>query len=172
MNGMDWSSHAARLAGDTTSPRSRWRDVVECVPRHVFVPRWWQRGVPLPGPYGTAEWTGISGPADPAAWMSAAYSDRTLVTRVGPDHADDADPGQTVTGAPTSSATLPSLLVQMFRHAEIEDHSHVLVAPAFTGARIATPEMSPVTLLVGKWRLPSPAGGGAVTLSIKSNTNH
>lgn len=58
------------------------------------------------------------------------------------------------------------------RHAEIEDHSHVLVAPAFTGARIATPEMSPVTLLVGKWRLPSPAGGGAVTLSIKSNTNH
>ena len=123
---MDWSSHAARLAGDTTSPRSRWRDVVECVPRHVFVPRWWQRGVPLPGPYGTAEWTGISGPADPAAWMSAAYSDRTLVTRVGPDHADDADPGQTVTGAPTSSATLPSLLVQMFRHAEIEDQSHVL----------------------------------------------
>ncbi|HLU97204.1 MAG TPA: protein-L-isoaspartate(D-aspartate) O-methyltransferase, partial [Thermobifida alba] len=60
---MDWSSHAARLAGETTSPRSRWRDVVECVPRHVFVPRWWQRGVPLPGPYGTAEWTGISGPA-------------------------------------------------------------------------------------------------------------
>src|SRR5690606_39324965 len=38
----------------------------------------------------------------------------------------DAAPGTTVAGAPTASATLPSLLVRMFRHAEIEDQSHVL----------------------------------------------
>src|SRR5690606_24362012 len=115
VNGMDWNTHAVRLAEQVTSPRSRWRPVVGGVPRHVFVPRWWQRIDYAPGPYGTAVWSPAAGPADPEAWTQTAYADRSLVTQVGTEHADNAD--RAVTGAPTSSATLPSLLVAMFRHA-------------------------------------------------------
>lgn len=96
------------------------------VPRHIFVPRWWRRGDPATGPYGTAHWTAISGAADRAAWAAAAYSDRTLVTRVGPHHADNTGTGRIVTGAPTSSATQPSLLVQMYEHAHLAGWVDVL----------------------------------------------
>ncbi|WP_411293915.1 hypothetical protein [Streptomyces sp. NBRC 110611] len=86
----------------------------------MFVPRWWVSHSGL--------WTLRDGPAEPQAWMRAAYGNRTLVTRVGPLHADDADPGtETVAGLPTSSSTLPGLVVTMYRHAVISDESDVLV---------------------------------------------
>lgn len=121
-----WKPHAERLAQATTSPRSRWRGVVAAVPRHVFVPNWWTWAKPAPGPYGTAVWDLTEGPSDPDSWVAAAYADRSLVTRVGVGHADDAHPGDTATGSPTSSATLPGLLVRMFRHAELADRVDVL----------------------------------------------
>jgi protein-L-isoaspartate O-methyltransferase len=58
--------------------------------------------------------------------MRAAYSDRTLVTRLGSLHADHARPGDHPNGRPTSSATQPGLVVAMYRHASITDDSHVL----------------------------------------------
>jgi protein-L-isoaspartate O-methyltransferase len=58
--------------------------------------------------------------------MAAAYSNRTLVTRVGEEHADQAEEKQ-ADGLPTSSSTLPSLVVQMYRHAMIADDSDILV---------------------------------------------
>ncbi|MEU8061386.1 hypothetical protein [Microbispora bryophytorum] len=82
---MDWSLHARALADRVTRPASRWRDAVAETPRHLLVPRWW-----APGPY---DWTVQDGPADPERWMRAAYSDRTLMTQMGPLHADHADPG-------------------------------------------------------------------------------
>src|SRR5690606_35132407 len=111
VSGMHWDRHAQRLANQITAPPSPWWEAIVRVPRHIFVPRWWRRGDPATGPYGTAHWTAISGAADRAAWAAAAYSDRTLVTRVGPHHADNTGTGRIVTGAPTSSATQPSLLV-------------------------------------------------------------
>lgn len=117
---MDWEMHARRLAADVVRPESRWHKPIATTPRHVFVPRWWADG--------QQGWELRDGEADPDAWMQAAYSDRTLVTRIGPVHADLAEPGGPAPeGKPTSSSTLPSLVVTMYRHAAIAADSRVLV---------------------------------------------
>ena len=59
-------------------------------------------------------------------WLDAAYGDRSLVTQVGALHADHAGPDDRPTGRPTSSSTMPGLLVQMYRHAMISDGMDVL----------------------------------------------
>jgi len=48
-----------------------------------------------------------------------APADRSLVTRVGGLHGDHAMPGDRPEGSPTSSATLPSLVVRMLRHGQL-----------------------------------------------------
>ena len=115
---IDWQQHAARLAAEVTHPASRWAAAVASVPRHAFVPHWWKRGAEL--------WERCEGRADPAAWMEAAYSNRSLVTRVGPLHADQAAAGQQAPGLPTSSSTLPALVVRMFQHAMLTDDARTL----------------------------------------------
>ncbi|MEZ0095728.1 methyltransferase domain-containing protein [Streptacidiphilus sp. EB129] len=115
---MPFEPYAARLSAACVHPASRWAQALAAVPRHVFVPRWWQPS--------TKGWTCVDGPSDPEPWMTAAYADRTLVTRVGPLHADHAKQGQHAAGLPTSSATLPGLVVQMLRHAMIPDGADVL----------------------------------------------
>jgi protein-L-isoaspartate O-methyltransferase len=92
--------------------------VVAAVPRHEFVPRWWD--------WDDNGWTAIDGLASRGLWMRAAYSDRTLITQLGTMHADHARPGDRPDGRPTSSATQPGLVVAMYRHAGISDGSRVL----------------------------------------------
>ncbi|MFI1584709.1 methyltransferase domain-containing protein [Embleya sp. NPDC020630] len=87
------------------------------------MPRWWawtDRG-----------WT-ARGAADHRA---TAYEDGTLVTRVGALHADHATPDDHPTGRPTSSSTLPTLLVNMYHRVWIGDTDHVLCV---TGTGYAT----------------------------------
>lgn len=122
---VDWNARAERLAGEVTHPVSRWRPVVAAVPRHLFVPRWWAWSAPGPG-FRVDTWELRDGPADPVAWLDAAYDNRSLVTRVGPAHADHAGLADRPTGLPTSSSTLPGLVVQMYRHALIGDGMDVL----------------------------------------------
>lgn len=118
---MDWETHARRLADAVVRPESRWYGPLATTPRHLFVPHWWRSGA--------RGWEMRDGAADTEAWMEAAYSDRTLVTRVGALHADDAEPGAAVApgGLPTSSSTLPSLVVMMYRHAMLTSDARVLV---------------------------------------------
>lgn len=71
-------------------------------------------------------WTLHDGPSDVPAWMRAAYGDQTLVTKVGPVHADLAEPGEQPIGRPTSSSTLPSLVLRMLRYGQIFDGADVL----------------------------------------------
>ncbi|MFG1941666.1 methyltransferase domain-containing protein [Nonomuraea sp. NPDC048826] len=78
-------------------------------------------------------WELRDGPSDPEKWLTAAYADVTLVTRVGSLHADHAEPGTRASGRPTSSSTLPGLVVQMFRHASIDDSCTVLDVGAGSG---------------------------------------
>ncbi|HEY1619724.1 MAG TPA: methyltransferase domain-containing protein, partial [Streptosporangiaceae bacterium] len=87
------------------------------------VPRWWQDG--------TGELR--DGPAGPAAWLTAAYCDQTLVTRIGSRHADLAAPGTRARGLPTSSGTLPGLVVRMYQHGLITDGTDVLDVGTGTG---------------------------------------
>lgn len=122
---MNWEPHAARLAAEVTHPASRWRPVVAGIPRHAFVPRWWDWAPGGPGFYHEL-WEPRDGTAEPAEWAAAAYRDRSLVTQVGALHADITGPDSRVIGLPTSSATMPSLLIQMFRHAMIGDGMDVL----------------------------------------------
>ncbi|GGZ73913.1 protein-L-isoaspartate(D-aspartate) O-methyltransferase [Streptomyces echinoruber] len=117
---MDWEAYARRLAAEVVRPESRWHGPLAGVPRHVFVPRWWENT--------GGRWKAKDGRSLPAdEWLRTVYSDRTLVTRVGPLHADAAPAGAVVTGRPTSSSPLPGLIVQMYRHAMIADDSEVLV---------------------------------------------
>ncbi|MGW6455043.1 methyltransferase domain-containing protein [Streptomyces sp. NPDC055078] len=111
---MDWQRHAQQLAQQVTDPDSRWLSPVANVPRHELVPRWWERNA-------SGGWSLRIGEDDPGAWMKAAYSDQSLITRVGPLHADHAKPGDQTEGMPTSSATLPGLVVTMLRHGRLGD---------------------------------------------------
>lgn len=110
---VDWAPRAAALAERVTHPTSRWHAPVAQTPRHALVPRWWQRT-----PDG---WTVQTGVADEPRWLDTTYSDTSLITSVGPLHADYADGDDHPAGLPTSSSTLPSLVVRMFQHARLGD---------------------------------------------------
>ncbi len=108
----DWRPYATALAERVTHTSSRWYAPVAGTPRHLFVPRWWGRG--------DVGWRLQDGPSDESRWLGSAYGDTSLVTRVGPRHADHAADGDDrPTGWPTSSSTLPSLVITMFRHARL-----------------------------------------------------
>lgn len=122
---MDWTSHAQRLASEVTHAVSRWRPVIAAIPRHLLVPRWWSWSAAGSG-FGSDTWELRDGPADDDGWLRAAYGNRSLVTRVGSVHADHGQRGDRAAGMPTSSATLPGLIVQMLHHAHVYDGADVL----------------------------------------------
>ncbi|MEU8972611.1 methyltransferase domain-containing protein [Streptomyces monashensis] len=109
---MDWETKARTLATQVTDPDSRWLSPVARIPRHELVPRWWERD-------DTGQWVLRDGPSNPEAWLEVAYADRSLITSVGGLHADHAEPHDHPEGLPTSSATLPSLVVRMLRHGRV-----------------------------------------------------
>jgi protein-L-isoaspartate O-methyltransferase len=92
------------------------------MPRHKFVPAWWEHD-------GVTAWQRRDADTTP----EAPYEDRTLITQAGTSHADHAAPGDKAEGPPTSSATKPSLTVNMYRHAMITDHLDVLDIGTGTG---------------------------------------
>jgi protein-L-isoaspartate O-methyltransferase len=116
-----WQGRAAALAADISDPGSRWHDAVRSVPRHVLAPRWFTRSRD-----GEA-WEVRDGPSDESAWLDAAYDGRmTLVTRIGTVYADHAEPGARYEGLPASSATLPGLVLDMYRRARLVDGASIL----------------------------------------------
>jgi protein-L-isoaspartate O-methyltransferase len=129
---MDWQPHARDLAERVTPPGSRWRPVLATVARHRFVPRWWGFP-PADGPRRLDRWLLRDGPQDETAWLNAAYSNDTLVTRVGTLHADQATPEDQPHGLPTSSSTMPGLLVQMYHYLDLADGHDVLDVGTGTG---------------------------------------
>ncbi|MFD7975288.1 methyltransferase domain-containing protein [Streptomyces sp. NPDC059071] len=119
---MDWETYAQRLGEQVARPGSPWEAAVADTPRHLFVPRWFERDQAAGGRVVR------DGAVDADAWLAAAYSDTTLVTRVGALHADHAEPGTVVTsGVSTSSSTEPGLVVGMYRHADFTDRCRTLV---------------------------------------------
>jgi protein-L-isoaspartate O-methyltransferase len=117
----NWQHHAVSMAGRFLYPQSRWWDAVTTTPRHLLVPYWFEWN------YDTECWELRDGVSSGEKWLDAAYDAwETLVTRVGPVHADHAGPGTTRKGWPTSSSTLPYLVIAMYRHARIYDGADVL----------------------------------------------
>jgi protein-L-isoaspartate O-methyltransferase len=128
---MKWKSHADQLAGQVTHPISRWRPAVGAVPRHLFVPRWWERSGP--SAFGVGAWTLRDGRTDTDAWIRATYADQDLVTRVGMLHADHASPDDQPTGLATARSTAPSVVVRMLRHARLTDDAAILAVSTGSG---------------------------------------
>ncbi|WP_411144721.1 methyltransferase domain-containing protein [Streptomyces sp. x-80] len=121
---MTWQPHAAALAAHVTHRTSRWHGPVAHTPRHLFIPQWWEA---------TDDGWALHRPEDDAEWFEATYRDRSLVTRVGALHADHATPGNRQAGRPTSSATLPRLVIDMHRHALIDEGDSLLYVGTGSG---------------------------------------
>ncbi|MEV0266525.1 methyltransferase domain-containing protein [Streptomyces sp. NPDC050617] len=117
-----WAEAASALADEVTVGAPDWHEAVSSTPRHLLVPRWWRRVADSP----TQEWGLVDLPAGSPQSLRAAYSDETLVTRVGPLHADHAKPDERGTGDPTSSSTLPGLVVSMADRLGTEPGDRVL----------------------------------------------
>jgi hypothetical protein len=64
-------------SGDLHSPQ--WRRSVERVPRHLFVPEFFQR---TDTPDRGTLWAPISSDHDPGRWLDLAYQDETWVTQL------------------------------------------------------------------------------------------
>ncbi|MET8945365.1 ATP-grasp peptide maturase system methyltransferase [Streptomyces sp. NPDC004542] len=123
---------ANALAQDGVLTAPGWRAAVETVPRHRFVP-----GFYLPAgerdERGLTVWEPVTAELDHARWLAAAYSDTTLVTQFDGDEPDWKRPAARHGGAPTSSSTLPSLVVRMWVDADLQDGHTVLEIGTGTG---------------------------------------
>jgi protein-L-isoaspartate O-methyltransferase len=128
-----WTEAAKTLADKVTAGAPEWREAVGETPRHLLVPRWWERIPDSPA----EEWELIAHAEDSPALIAAAYSDQTLVTRVGPRHADHARPDEKASGAPTSSSTLPGLIVSMAHRLAAEPGHRVLDVGTGSGYALA-----------------------------------
>jgi protein-L-isoaspartate O-methyltransferase len=119
---MDWSDAARKLADSVTTDAPEWHEAVSSTPRHSLILRWWKRIPDSPA----EEWALISPEPQSDGHIAATYRDETLVTRVGPHHADLAEPADRAKGSPTSSSTLPSLVVSMLHHLDAHPGHRVL----------------------------------------------
>ncbi|MFG2170581.1 ATP-grasp peptide maturase system methyltransferase [Streptomyces niveus] len=123
---------ANALAEDGVLADPHWRRAVETVPRHRFVP-----GFYLPAPerdgHGLTVWEPVTAALDSGRWVAAAYSDTTLITQFDGDEPDWGHPAVRHGGAPTSSSTLPSLVVRMWADAEVAEGQTVLEVGTGTG---------------------------------------
>lgn len=115
-----WREHARKLAdkieADGILADGAWRAAAESVPRHVFVPSFFEQRA-------GGEWVQTS--AGDAGWLEAVYSDKPLVTALAPNEV-----GQPVT---VSSSTKPGLMVRMLEALEVRDGHRVLEIGTGTG---------------------------------------
>ena len=123
---------ATRLAGEGLLEDPAWRRAIETVPRHHFVPGFYlQEAERSAG--GLATWKPVTAQADRSRWLEAVYTDQTLITQFDGDEPDWGRPTPRIGGAPTSSSTLPSLVVRMWVDADLHDGHDVLEIGTGTG---------------------------------------
>ncbi|MGW7004162.1 ATP-grasp peptide maturase system methyltransferase [Streptomyces sp. NPDC054933] len=109
-----------------------WRQAVETVPRHRFVPGFYLPANERDGD-GLTVWEPVTAERDYGRWLAAAYSDTTLITQFDGDEPDWKNPAVRHGGAPTSSSTLPSLVVRMWDDAQVTEGHTVLEVGTGTG---------------------------------------
>jgi methyltransferase of ATP-grasp peptide maturase system len=118
---------ADALAKDGTLGDSAWRGAVETVPRELFAPSYFEQ---VPDSFPT-RYRPVRRGED--GWLEGVYADRTLITQLdGRIRPDDVTEG-TVTGSPSSSSTLPSLVLRMWQQLGAEDGQRVLEVGTGTG---------------------------------------
>jgi methyltransferase of ATP-grasp peptide maturase system len=102
-----------------------WRTAVMTVPRHRFVPGFYLPAQE-PDEHGLTVWEPITAEVDYGRWLLAAYSDSTLITQFDDQEPDWSAPRIRHGGAPTSSSTLPSLVLRMWADAKVAEGHTVL----------------------------------------------
>ncbi|MGH3882026.1 MAG: methyltransferase domain-containing protein [Pseudonocardiaceae bacterium] len=120
----DWTERAEALrdelvaAGKLTSPE--WQAAVLAVPRHAFVPQFYQRGTD-PGPM---NWELVSASSSDTRerWWNEVWANTSLVTQLGPVGRW----GRQVVTGPSSSSSAPSLMTRMLEALDIHDGHRVL----------------------------------------------
>lgn len=123
---------AKALAGEGVLTDPGWRAAVERVPRHRFVPGFYLPADQYDG-QGLTVWEPVTTELDYGRWLGAAYSDTTLITQFDGDEPDWKNPQVRHGGAPTSSSTLPSLVVRMWADADVQEGHTVLEIGTGTG---------------------------------------
>ncbi|QHC29835.1 MULTISPECIES: ATP-grasp peptide maturase system methyltransferase [unclassified Streptomyces] len=116
-----------RLSEDAPSMEPEWRSAAGAVPRELFTGSYFR---PVAGTVPTRYRPVREG--EPG-WLEGVYSDETLITQLdGRTRPDDATEG-TVTGSPSSSSTLPSLVLRMWQQLGVETGHRVLEIGTGTG---------------------------------------
>ncbi len=123
--------HMAALADELTRTGAirtqPWADAFAAVPRHLFVPTWFEQET---NDKGIAVWRRHD--ATDAESLACVYRDETLVTALDPATAAQVDK-EAWTGMPTSSSTLPSLMAGMLEDLNVQDGNRVLEIGTGTG---------------------------------------
>ncbi|WND33929.1 ATP-grasp peptide maturase system methyltransferase [Streptomyces sp. BB1-1-1] len=114
---------ADRLAADGALRTGPWRAAVEAVPRHEFLRGGFFRR------FGSA-WRPV--PADREGWLDLCYTDDSLVTQIAGTIVPSDIRGE-IRREPTSSSTLPSLVVRMLEDLQVADGNRVLEIGTGTG---------------------------------------
>ncbi|MFJ3976199.1 ATP-grasp peptide maturase system methyltransferase [Streptomyces sp. NPDC090021] len=123
---------ASALAENGAPADPAWREAVEKVPRHRFVPGFYLPADVRDG-QGLTVWEPVTAELDYGRWLAAAYTDTTLITQFDGDEPDWKQPSPRHGGAPTSSSTLPSLVIRMWADADVREGHRVLEIGTGTG---------------------------------------
>ncbi|MEW9519293.1 methyltransferase domain-containing protein [Streptomyces tubercidicus] len=108
-----------------------WAEAFATVPRHTFVPRWYEQET---NDNGITVWRLQHALRENQ--LARVYRDTTLVTALDPDTAEQVEE-DVWTGIPTSSSTLPSLMAGMLEDLAVEDGNRVLEIGTGTGYNAA-----------------------------------
>ncbi|MDH6704109.1 methyltransferase of ATP-grasp peptide maturase system [Kitasatospora sp. MAA19] len=134
LDGIEGTAHGLRvtlaeeLERDGSLRTPQWRDAVLAVPRHVFLPTFYTA---VDGPDGITRYTAVSRDPDARKWLRLAYENTTWVTQL--DHGTTRPNSEPVTGTPTSSSTLPGVVVRMLEDLDVPDRVSVLEVGTGTG---------------------------------------
>lgn len=113
--------------GTLTDPT--WRDAFLAVPRHAFLPRYFQQRA--------GRWEAVEeGDED---WLTQIYADRVLVTQLDGDSSrwEAARSNGPVRGAPTCSSSMPTIMAVMLEALLVKEHHRVLEVGTGTGYNAA-----------------------------------
>jgi methyltransferase of ATP-grasp peptide maturase system len=108
---------------------SRWRAAFEDVPRHTFVPWFFEQ-------FADGSWTVITD--DDPRWLSAVYDNRVLVTQLdGNESLRQSAVDGPVDGVPTCSSSMPTIMAIMLDALDVHNGQKVLEVGAGTGYNAA-----------------------------------